>query len=83
MIEHSQTDDSSDVLVNLYSKRSLKRLLNKTGFNVNSIKVRKLVQNDLPGLPLYQKLFSSLSPQVINWLEKKWGWYLVAHAQKQ
>jgi len=83
MIE-SSTDfnNDPDVLVNVYSKRKLKKILHQTGFNVSDISIRKLTQEDFPCQRLMKHIWPRLSQRFIHWMEKHWGWYLIAHAVK-
>lgn len=82
MIEYSQENTPSNVLVNVYNKKSVKKHLAQAGFTVSGLWVRKLNTEDFPGFPFLNKLWPHLSPNLLQKLEKKWGWYIIAHGEK-
>jgi len=81
MIEYTTSNELP--LVNVYSRRELKNILQNSGFIVESLWVRKLVKEDLPSIPILQNLWQHI-PQV--WLDavgKRFGWYIIAKAIKR
>ena len=71
-------------LVNVYSERRLRALVGEAGFDVVSIKVRKLVAEDLPlyGLPGMTALWAKVPQGWLDRLGERWGWYVWAHGSK-
>ncbi|MBI5049149.1 MAG: class I SAM-dependent methyltransferase [Deltaproteobacteria bacterium] len=81
MIEYTTSKELP--LVNVYSRRQLRKLLVATGFEVEAIWVRRLIEEELPPLPLLGRLWKFI-PQ--NWLDRLgnvFGWYVIAQAKKR
>lgn len=75
MVEYTASGEFP--IVNVYSRRALKRLLKKTGFTIESLWIRKLRKEDLPAR------FLRFIPQ--RWLDfvgEALGWYVIAKARK-
>jgi ubiquinone/menaquinone biosynthesis C-methylase UbiE len=82
LAEIEYTTSNERPVVNVYSRRQLRKILVDTGFAVESIQARKLVAQDLPSLPLLDKVWPRI-PQ--SWLDRVGmllGWYLVAKAKR-
>ncbi|GAK45072.1 type 11 methyltransferase [Tepidicaulis marinus] len=79
-IEFNEADERP--IVNVYSKRELRALLQQTGFKVSSIKVRKLTWEDLPAVWFVHRFFKYIPRSLLHFLGKAVGWYLIAHARK-
>ncbi len=77
------SEDAPAVLVNVYTKRKLKKLLKQSDFHVFDLWVRKLELADFPCQRLMKHIWPNLSPRFVHWLEKHWGWYVVGHAIKK
>lgn len=80
MIEYTTSKERP--LVNVYSRRHLKKLLEKSGFTIKSIWVRKLVKEDLPALPLVGRLWRFIPQQWLDFVGKRFGWYIIAKTTK-
>lgn len=79
-IEYSTNQERP--LVNVYSKRQLKTMLQKAGFVIIKTEVRKLVTEDLPGIPFIMKLYKFIPSIVLQKLSHYFGWYLSVRALK-
>ncbi len=80
MIEY--TTSGAAPLVNVYSKREVRHRLEAAGFLVRGTWVRKLVKEDLPGIPGSGPLWSMVPQQWLDALGRRWGWYLIARGIK-
>lgn len=80
MIEYTTSEGKP--IVNVYSKGELKKLARSAGFQVEKIKVRKLVREDLPCIPLSWLLWRFLPQTLLDLLGQIWGWYLIAKLRK-
>jgi hypothetical protein len=69
-------------LVNVYSRRQLKRYLRTAGFEVVSLRVRKLVPEDLPDISFLMPLWQRIPQRLLDRIGRVWGWYLIAEARK-
>lgn len=78
MIEY--TTSGQLPLVNVYSCNEITDMLTKVGFNVKNVWVRKLVKEDLPGLPLLGRLYKYIPQQRLDSIGKRFGWYIVVKA---
>jgi SAM-dependent methyltransferase len=67
--------------VRVYTRRSLRTLLHAAGFTVEWVKVRKLVQEDLPSIPGLLSLYPHLPQRWLDAVGRVFGWYLVALAR--
>jgi ubiquinone/menaquinone biosynthesis C-methylase UbiE len=81
MVEYTTSD--SLPLVNVYSRSSLKKLLNNAGFTVEGLWVRKLVHLDLPAIPLVCRLWRFVPQPLLDFVGKSFGWYVIAKAKKE
>lgn len=79
MIEYTASGEMP--LVNVYTRRQLKRMLKNSGFVVESIWVRKLVKEDFPFKA--HKLIESIPRSWLNLIGKAFGWYVIAKARKR
>ena len=80
-IEYTSSD--ARPIVRVYSRRRITSLLAASGFQVERTWVRKLAREDLPGIPgLYQFVWPHLPARLLDWLGRRWGWYVIARARK-
>jgi hypothetical protein len=54
-----------------------------TGFQVTDVQVRKLVWEDLPNIPLVNRLYRYLPQPLLDRIGKWFGWYVIARARKE
>lgn len=80
MVEYTTSKEVP--LVNVYSRKNLKELLEKSGFAIKSVWTRKLVREDLPPLPVLWRLWRFVPQQWLDFVSRKFGWYLIAKAMK-
>ncbi len=80
MIEYTTADVHP--LVKCYSRGEVRQQLENCGFAVEDIQTRKLTVEDLPGVPLINKLYRYIPVQLLNALAKRFGWYLIVRARK-
>ncbi len=80
MIEFTTSDKLP--LVNVYSRRDVAAALQHAGFAVAEMWVRKLVAEDLPGVPLIRLLYRFIPQRALDALGRRWGWYVIARAIK-
>jgi ubiquinone/menaquinone biosynthesis C-methylase UbiE len=80
MVEYTTSDQLP--LVNVYSRRQIGELLAAVGFHPRGTRVRKLVPEDLPEIPVLRRMWSHLSQRWLDRVGLKWGWYLIAFASK-
>ncbi len=80
MIETSTSGELP--LVNVYTRKEVARLLEEAGFPTPQMRVRKLVREDFPGIPLVSRLWRHLPQRWLDQLGQHFGWYVVAHAKK-
>jgi ubiquinone/menaquinone biosynthesis C-methylase UbiE len=76
------TTSSEKPLVNVYSSRDVKFLLQQSGFKVQNIWIRKLVHNDIPALPVLQKLWRRIPQSWLDIAGHYFGWYIIAKGRK-
>lgn len=76
------TGAEQDVLVDVYTRGELRRLLRDTGFELRGMWVRKLPGRDLPGYRVLKHVYRFAPRWLARWCETRWGWYLTAHAVK-
>jgi SAM-dependent methyltransferase len=69
-------------LVTVFTRRGLKGKLEQSGFLVQSLKVRKLLHQDLPASGQLSKLYHLIPQKWLDSLGKFWGWYVIAKAVK-
>ncbi len=71
-------------LVRVYTKRQLRKTFEKTESNITSMKVRKLLKEDLPRLKELGTLFYNLIPEKIFYLiSRHVGWYIIVEFCKK
>lgn len=76
------TESDSDPYVKVYTKTKTKRILEKNGFKVKNLQIRKLTQEDLPSIRFVWKFYSYIPQSFLNFLAKRWGWYICVEATK-
>lgn len=81
MIEH--TTSKANPLVTAFSRSELKKIIKSVGFHVKKIKVRKLVKEDLPGIPLVSRSWDKIPQPALDHIGKIFGWYIIAKATKE
>lgn len=69
-------------LVNVYSARQLKRLLNESQFKVERIEKRKLTAEDLPKIRWITRLYKYIPQKFLDSVGRYFGWYLSLRAIK-
>jgi ubiquinone/menaquinone biosynthesis C-methylase UbiE len=69
-------------LVTVVTRKGLQAKLEKSGFLVQSMKVRKLLHEDLPASGRLSKLYQPIPQKWLDSLGKVWGWYVIAQAVK-
>lgn len=79
-VEYTSSDERP--LVNAYSRRQVRQLLKKAGFSVETVKVRKLLQEDLPTNAL-RIIWKRIPQSWLNQVGKLFGWYVIAIARKE
>ncbi|MFI4861055.1 MAG: class I SAM-dependent methyltransferase [Phycisphaerales bacterium JB063] len=77
-----QTGAGVDVLVDVYSRGELKRILHASGFELRGLWVRKLPGRDLPGYRVLRHVYRFAPRWLARWCEHRFGWYITAHAVK-
>lgn len=70
-------------LVNVYSKQEVKNIMQEVGFEVESVKVRKLVKEDMPYLPIVREIWKLIPQKVYDSVGKYFGWYVIAKGIKR
>jgi len=80
MIEFTTSDVRP--LVNVYSRGEVRTMLRDAGFAVEALWVRKLVVEDLPGLPLVDRLWKHIPRWWLDAAGKLFGWYVIARARR-
>ena len=83
MIEYTTSKEKP--LVNVYSKNEVESILKKVGFTVNNndLKIRKLVKEDLPYLPIIRNLWKIVPQSIYDKIGEKLGWYIIARGVKK
>ncbi len=76
------TTAESHPLVNVYSRGEVASILERCGFAVHNVWVRKLAPEDLPNLPVLRYLWRSLPSTWLDRLGRRWGWYVIARGEK-
>jgi ubiquinone/menaquinone biosynthesis C-methylase UbiE len=86
MIEFTASDELP--LVNVYSRRILRKHLKNAGFNIEKLWIRRLIREDFPmsSLPyvagFLKNLWLAIPQRWLNFLGKRFGWYVIARARK-
>lgn len=80
MIEYTTSD--ARPLVNVYGRGEVRRMLRDAGFAVEALWVRKLVVEDLPGLPVIGRLWKHVPRSWLDAAGRLFGWYVIARARK-
>lgn len=80
MIEY--TTSGARPLVNVYRRRDVAKLLEQAGFTVEKLWVRRLMREELPGVPLLRKLYPHIPQPWLTFVGKAFGWYVIAKARK-
>jgi ubiquinone/menaquinone biosynthesis C-methylase UbiE len=75
------TTSAERPIVNVYSRADVTALLKKTGFEVVGTSVRKLLPEDMPGVPVLRLLWPRLPQRLMNAMARRWGWYVIARAR--
>ena len=81
MIELSESPVVPHVTV--YGRRELRRLLIDRGFEIESLYVRRLLPEDLPGLPrLGHRPWRLIPQRTLDVVGRAVGWYVIAEARR-
>lgn len=80
MIEFTTSD--ARPLVNVYSRGEVRKLLQDAGFAVEALWVRKLVVEDLPGVPLFGRLWKHIPRSWLDAVGNLFGWYVIARGRR-
>ena len=75
------TESNKLPLVNVYSKKRIKKLVIEAGLKIENIVIRKLVVEDIPGTKFFGK-FAKYLQRTLNYLAKQFGWYICIRAKK-
>jgi ubiquinone/menaquinone biosynthesis C-methylase UbiE len=78
-IEYTTSD--ARPLVNVYSRRQVRNILQNAGFSVTGVWVRKLQPEDFPGPGKLGWLWNRLPKSLLDRMGRFVGWYVVARAQ--
>ncbi|NGX50641.1 MAG: putative methyltransferase YcgJ [Chlamydiae bacterium] len=81
-IEFSHDSQDSNVLVQLFSKKRVRKLLKQNGFKISKLSVRKLNHEDFPSGSIIKYLWLLFPRSLLDIMGEKWGWYIIAAAQK-
>jgi ubiquinone/menaquinone biosynthesis C-methylase UbiE len=76
------TTSSELPLVNVYSRREVRRMLRAAGFDVTGLWVRKLERADLPAYRYLRRVLRWIPQGALDLAGRRWGWYIVAHARR-
>jgi hypothetical protein len=76
------TTADSHPLVNVYSRGEVASILERAGFAVREMWVRKLTPEDLPSLPVFRSLWRIVPRRWLDLLGRRWGWYVIARGAK-
>lgn len=68
-------NDDPNLVVKLYTKKQLKRIMEQAGFHIEGIKINHLNRKSIE----HDKMFSD---KFIERMATKWGWYLIVTAKK-
>jgi ubiquinone/menaquinone biosynthesis C-methylase UbiE len=69
-------------IVNVYSRSELRTLLTDAGFTVKSVKVRKLLAEDLLRIPVLWRLYRFVPQKLMDVVGTAIGWYVIARAER-
>lgn len=75
MIEYTTCE--ARPLVTAFSRAQFRKIIESVGFKVEKMKVRKLVKEDLPGIPLVSRLWNKIPQSSLDRI-KIFGWYIIA-----
>lgn len=67
-------------IVNVYSRREVRRLLREAGFRVSAIRVRKLGPDDLPQVWYVHRWFRLVPQRAYDAIGAMFGWYVIGEA---
>lgn len=81
-IEHTE-HNTQRPLVNVYSKKELRNLLEKAGFSVIKTDIRKLVAGDLPNIRIIGRLYKYIPQIVLDIIGNYAGWYISMRVLKK
>lgn len=69
-------------LVNAYSRDDIASHLERAGFAVPEMWVRKLTPEDMPNLLLLRTLWRAIPRSWLDHIGRRWGWYVIARGVK-
>lgn len=76
------TDSKDTPYVKAYTALEIRDVLKSNGFVVLELKKRKLTIEDIPPIRFIWKFYTSIPQSFLNFLAKRWGWYLCIRAKK-
>jgi ubiquinone/menaquinone biosynthesis C-methylase UbiE len=77
------TTSDAKPLVHVYSRSEVKAMLERCGFKVCLLQVRKLVWEDLPGVPFIARFWRWIPQNLLEAVGRWLGWYVVVRAEKR
>ncbi len=80
MIEYTTSTELP--LVNVYTRKKIRKLLKGAGFTVDNIWVRKLVHDDLPCRTCLGGFYKMIPQSLLDMAGRIFGWYIIAKAIK-
>lgn len=69
--------------VDVYSKKNIVKLLNKSGFTIITTQIHELDKDHMPNILYLWKIWPLISQRVYQWLGNYLGWYIAIKAQKR
>jgi len=70
-------------LVNVYSKYEVKQIMQEVCFQVETIKIRKLVKEDMPYLPILRSIWKIIPQKLYDKVGEYFGWYIIVKGTKR
>jgi ubiquinone/menaquinone biosynthesis C-methylase UbiE len=79
-----ETTTSSELpIVNVYSRKELRALLENAGFEVTELHVRKFVTEDFPAYSKLSGLWRHVPQRVLDAIGRRFGWYVIGRGEKR
>lgn len=69
--------------VDVYSKKDIKKLLQKVGFTVVSAEINQLDKDQMPNIWKLWKIWAKIPTSFYRWLGRYFGWYVCIKAKKR
>jgi 2-polyprenyl-3-methyl-5-hydroxy-6-metoxy-1,4-benzoquinol methylase len=77
------TDSEELPYVKVYTEKIFRETIKNANFNILNVWRRKLEKEDLPPFRFIWKIYKYIPQSFLDFLAKRWGWYLCLTAQKQ